>query len=437
MDHMLWSWVLLGLALWGALWTAVALRPPRRPVHAIAITFFAAWLTTEMVLVHLAWQIVVVVVFIALGALDHWPGWVALAVTAVSWSGLVVIARAAARTDARFANAFDTALGPDWRDRIDPTIAPETTPRLQWGRVWMPFRFRRRGVERIRDLPYVDDGRRRHRLDVYRRSDAGPGAPVLLQIHGGGWVIGAKEQQGLPLMYHLAERGWVCVAINYRLSPRATWPDQLIDCKHALRWIREHIAEHGGDPDYVVVTGGSAGGHLTTMVALTANDPSYQEGFESVDTSVRAMVPFYGVYDWTDRFGLRGARDPLRRLLERAVMKLPRDEAPERYADASPMNHLRPDTPPALVIHGSLDNLVPVDEARRFTTMLADTSECPVVYVELPGAHHAFDVFHSVRTLHAVAAVDAFLSWVLTVDPPAASEARATPESRDAEVSSG
>jgi len=69
--------------------------------------------------------------------------------------------------------------------------------------------------------------------------------------------------------------------------------------------------------------------------------------------------------------------------------------------------------------------------------MLADTSECPVVYVELPGAHHAFDVFHSVRTLHAVAAVDAFLSWVLTVDPPAASEARATPESRDAEVSSG
>ncbi|HEX5615699.1 MAG TPA: alpha/beta hydrolase [Acidimicrobiia bacterium] len=421
MDDMLWSWVLLGLSVWGALWTAVALRPPRRPVHAVALTFFAAWLTTEMVLVHLAWQVVVLVVLVALGALDAWPGWLALGVTALSWTGMLVIAREATRADARFARAFDGALGDDWRDLIDPTIAPEAAARLEWGRVWMPFRFRRRGVERIRNVPYVTESHRRHRLDVYRRPDAGPGAPVLLQIHGGGWVIGAKEQQGLPLMYHLAERGWVCIAINYRLSPRATWPDQLIDCKHALRWIREHVAEYGGDPDFVAVTGGSAGGHLTTMVALTANEPQYQPGFEQVDTSVRAMVPFYGVYDWTDRFGLRGARDPLRRLLERAVMKVPRDEAPERYADASPMNHLRPDTPPALVIHGSLDNLVPVDEARHFAAMLRDVSTNPVVYVELPGAHHAFDVFHSVRTLHAVAAVDAFLSWTLSVSRSAPS----------------
>ncbi len=105
-----------------------------------------------------------------------------------------------------------------------------------------------------------------------------PGAPVLLQIHGGAWVIGNKDQQGMPLMYHLADKGWVCVAINYRLSPRATWPDHLVDCKRALAWIREHIAEYGGDPDYVVVTGGSAGGHLTAMMGLTANDPAYQPG---------------------------------------------------------------------------------------------------------------------------------------------------------------
>ena len=75
-------------------------------------------------------------------------------------------------------------------------------------------------------------------------------------------------------MYHLAARGWVCVAINYRLSPQATWPDHLVDCKRALAWIREHIAEYGGDPDYVVVTGGSAGGHLTAMMGLTAERPA-------------------------------------------------------------------------------------------------------------------------------------------------------------------
>jgi acetyl esterase/lipase len=219
-------------------------------------------------------------------------------------------------------------------------------------------------------------------------------------------------------MYHLAAQGWVCVAINYRLSPAATWPDQLVDCKRALAWVRAHVAEHGGDPDVVVVTGGSAGGHLATMVGLTANDPRYQPGFEDVDTSVRAMVPFYGVFDFTDRFGIRGARDPLRRLLERRVVKRRRRDAPEVFADASPMEHVHPDAPPALVVHGDLDTLAPVEEARRFVAMLRAASRRPVVYVELRGTHHAFDLFHSVRTLHAIEGVDAFLAWVLsaTVD---------------------
>src|SRR5436190_2070186 len=88
-------------------------------------------------------------------------------------------------------------------------------------------------------------------------------------------------------------RGGTAISIHLRLSPMATWPDHLIDCKRALAWVREHIAAYGGDPDYVVVTGGSAGGHLAAMMGLTANDPQYQPGFEDVDTSVRAMMPFY------------------------------------------------------------------------------------------------------------------------------------------------
>ena len=99
-------------------------------------------------------------------------------------------------------------------------------------------------------------------------------------------------------MSHLAELGWVCVAINYRLSPRSTWPDQIIDVKRALAWTKEHIAEYGGDPDWVAITGGSAGGHLSSLAALTPNDPQFQPGFEDADTSVRAAVPFYGLYDF-------------------------------------------------------------------------------------------------------------------------------------------
>jgi acetyl esterase/lipase len=251
-------------------------------------------------------------------------------------------------------------------------------------------------------------------------------------VHGGGWVIGNKDQQGLPLMYHLAARGWVCVAINYRLSPKATWPDHLVDCKHAIAWIREHIAEYGGDPDYIVATGGSAGGHLTAMIGLTPNDPQFQPGFETVDTSVRAMVPFYGVFDFTDRFGIRtgrNRRDPLRRVLERMIVKQPRDAAPEVFDNASPMSHVSPAAPPSLVVHGSLDTLAPIEEAREFVRLLRDASHQPVVYVELQGAHHAFEIFHSIRELHTLAGVDQFLGWLLATDPPAG---RRQPAAEDA-----
>ena len=95
---------------------------------------------------------------------------------------------------------------------------------------------------------------------------------------------------------------------NYALSPKATFPDHLIDVKRALAWVKEHIAEYGGDPGYVVISGGSAGGHLSSLAALTPNRPEYQPGFEAVDTTVQACVPFYGVYDFTNRDGIRGAR---------------------------------------------------------------------------------------------------------------------------------
>ena len=92
-------------------------------------------------------------------------------------------------------------------------------------------------------------------------------------------------------MQHLAAKGWVCVAINYRLAPRDPFPAQIVDVKKAIAWIRENIAAYGGDPDYIAITGGSAGGHLTALAALTPNDPEWQPGFEDVDTSVQAGDP--------------------------------------------------------------------------------------------------------------------------------------------------
>ena len=77
----------------------------------------------------------------------------------------------------------------------------------------------------------------------------------MVYIHGGAWMIGDKREQGKPMMYELVARGWVCVAINYRLSPKATWPDHIVDAKRAVAWVKEHIAEYGGDPSFVAVSG--------------------------------------------------------------------------------------------------------------------------------------------------------------------------------------
>src|SRR3954471_21587219 len=177
------SWWYFAVSVWGALFTIVALRPPKRPIALVGITFFAAWLATELAIVHLTWQIVATVVFIAFGALRDWPGWAGLAITIASWLGLVAIITAAYRTRQAFNEALDEGLGPRWRDQVEPGDVTDVHVGIEWARVFSPFRFKSKGVERVRNLQYVDDGRRRPRLDIYRPRGAPAGAPVLLQIH--------------------------------------------------------------------------------------------------------------------------------------------------------------------------------------------------------------------------------------------------------------
>jgi acetyl esterase/lipase len=282
----------------------------------------------------------------------------------------------------------------------------------------LAFAFAHPRVERITDIAYGEalpgDKGRRNLLDVIRPrgASAGDAHPVLLQIHGGAWMIGDKREQAQPLMAHMAaEYGWVCVAVNYRLSPRATFPDQIVDVKRALRWIREHVAEYGGDPRFVCVTGGSAGGHLTALTALSANDPRFQPGFEGVDTSVVAAVPFYGVYDLLDRENIRGSQSMLP-LLAKQVFKTTPEQDPELWDAMSPITRVSDSAPPFLVIQGTHDTLVFVEEARAFVRALREKSRAPVAYLELVGAQHAFDVFHSPRSAHAVRAAAAFLEKV-------------------------
>lgn len=403
-------WLLLLLAVTGALLTANVYRPRYRPPTLAVVSFFSGWLTAELALHQIAFQVLVAGGLIAYGALSAWPGWVALPILLGNWFFLWRYSTQAHAAGDAVERALQAGLGADYRARILPEAVERFADGFSWRSVAMPVP-RHPNVERVRNLTYTEGSGHRLRLDVYRRRDRPTGCPTLLQVHGGGWVLGTKNEQGLPLMHHLAAQGWVCVSADYRLSPRATFPDPLIDLKHALRWIRQEGPAYGVDPDFVVVTGGSAGGHLAALVALTANEPGYQPGFEDVDTSVRACVAFYGVYDFTDRHGI-WPHGGLAKLLRQRVMKAALDEAREAYELASPMSRVGEHAPPFLVIHGDHDTLVPVEEARRFSALLREAIPGRVAYAEIPGAQHAFDIFHSVRTLLVIQGVERFLAWV-------------------------
>ena len=395
----------------GLLLTINAYRPLVRGGPLSVFSFFAGWLVSELPFHRFVVQVAVAVFFVSQGALGESQGWVALALMVCSWVGHWYLVVEATKARDLCEEALQEALGEDYRARIAPDLADRFDPPLPRHRIVRPFRQHHPEVSVTRNLAYGEFGRR-NRLDVFRHVDEPDGSPVLLQVHGGAWVIGDKKQQGWPLMSHLAAHGWVCVAINYRLSPRSAWPDHIVDVKRAIAWVKEHIAEYGGNPDFIVITGGSAGGHLSSLAALTPNEPEWQPGFEGADTSVQACVPFYGVYDFTNREGV--GRGDMRKFLERMVFKTKFDGEGGVFDRASSMTRVHGEAPPFFVIHGKNDTLVPVAEARLFAKLLRKESSEPVAYVELPGAQHAFEVFSSVRTGHVVNAVERFVAYVLT-----------------------
>ncbi|WP_433190594.1 alpha/beta hydrolase [Actinoallomurus sp. CA-150999] len=354
------------------------LAAPGRPRTLARLAFFIGVVVGELPFVAFAWLLAATVLAVVQGDLTS-P---LLAGAAVTTAGLGLVAWRGHRA----LPAVRRAMG-----------AVPVSRRLPYGRIlFRPFFRRRRGVERIPDLPYGPAGRR-NLLDLYRHRSRPAGVPVLIHLHGGGYTGGRKNSQSLPLLYRLAGQGWVCVSANYRLRPQATFHDHVVDAKKVIAWVREHGPAYGADPDRIILAGSSAGAHMAALAALTPADPAFQPGFEHVDTSVAAVIGlggYYGAYYDAD-------------------------------AQTSPLAHVRPDAPPFFLVHGDHDTVAPVEGARLFAERLRGLSTRPVVYAELPGGQHAFDLFHSLRFEAVVNAVDAFAAHVL---PPGARARAAAPD---------
>ncbi|MFI0018528.1 alpha/beta hydrolase [Streptomyces griseus] len=369
--------------------TFFAVVAPRRPRPLASMSFWFGLGINEVPFMGLYLLVGSTVLAAAEGDLRSPGAKVTAAVAAVAAAGLAVSAWRGVRTDRVVGAALRQGLGADWREQVRVPLRRHRP----WARILLlPALMWRRDVERIPDLRYGPAGRR-NLLDVYRHRGAPRGGPVLVYFHGGHFTGGAKNREARPLLYRLASQGWVCVSANYRLRPETSFPGHQIDAKKVIAWAREHAADHGGDPSKLFVAGSSAGSNLAGLCAFTQNDPRFQPGFESADTSVTAAICLYGYYG--HYFGDRPDEEP---------------------SPNQPQGYLRSGAPPVLVVHGAKDALATVEAARNFVGRLRRISDDTVVYAELPGAQHSFDVFHSPRFEAVVDGVEAFAARVLA-DP--------------------
>jgi len=214
------------------------------------------------------------------------------------------------------------------------------------------------GVKVLRDLPYVEGGHERNRLDLYLPEKAEGQLPLVVWIHGGAWAMGSKE--GCPAV-PLTTKGYAVASINYRLSQHAVFPAQIADCKAAIRWLRANAAKYHLDSDHIGVWGASAGGHLVAMLGTAGGVKELEGTGGNLDQSSRVQC----VVDWfgpSDLLTMAGSHDnpgsPEARLIGGPVQ-----ENKEKARKASPVTYVSKDSAPFLIMHGDQDKLVPLSQS--------------------------------------------------------------------------
>lgn len=243
---------------------------------------------------------------------------------------------------------------------------------------------------KIPDIPYLGPDRA-EKMDAYLpSSDFRKPGPAVLLIHGGGWKKGDKaDKREREIGQALSERGYAVFSINYLLNQkenpdgtgklvRLAWPQNFQDCKSALRYLRKNAAEYGIDPAEIAVMGGSAGGSFAMLLGTTGEVPELNRGGLYVDEEnhVKCVINFYGAAEMNAH--------------RRHAFTGPTKEATEKNCrDASAITYFSKDTPPVLIVHGTADEVVPIQMSRDLNERLKGLGvDC--TFIEVPDAPHTF-----------------------------------------------
>jgi len=253
------------------------------------------------------------------------------------------------------------------------------------------------GVTGLADVVYsVVMGYRPMILDLYLPPKSSAPKPLIIYIHGGGWFAGHTRQSSAladfpKVLASLAAEGFVVASVEYRLSGEARFPAQLQDVRAAIRFLKGDAPKYGIDPSRVGLWGGSAGGHLTGLAAVTCGDRSLEAPLEigkappaAGSECVQAAVSWYGVLDMAQSAARQSGDGTIGKLLGcnkacEAALVTP----------ANPISNIGPKTPPFLLIHGEEDKTVPVSESYHFEAALK-AAGVPVQAIYIPGVDHSF-----------------------------------------------
>jgi acetyl esterase/lipase len=262
------------------------------------------------------------------------------------------------------------------------------------------------------DLEYATSSQAQ-KLDVYIPDEGGGPFPVILHIHGGGWIGGDKANAQLSSMLRGLDRGYAVVAVNYRLSGEAIWPAQINDCKAAIRWVRAHADQYLLDRDRIAAWGSSAGGHLSALVGTSGDVEALEDlsqGNPEASSRVQAVVDWFGPTDFLmmdEYLTASGVKKPMIHSIpdspESKLIGKNIEDAPELVRAANPETYISADDPPFLIQHGLEDNLVPYQGSVLLARKLGWVLGYEKVSLELfPDTRHGGPAFGSELNLERV-----------------------------------
>ncbi|MBW4030010.1 MAG: DUF3293 domain-containing protein [Acidobacteria bacterium] len=417
------------LSLWMSVSALTALRPGRRGLFA-AFAYPVGWAAGEL-------PVQAIILQVALLALLRWWGWprtpwlgplvLTLALIVVAQNLVLIVVQLLSRSVVRRA----LASSPRRPLRVG---RPREDLAGSWWRTMLQIPFHPKYMQSITNIAYGPH--RRQVIDVWRTSLTPQDAPVIVYFHGGAWTFGDKREQGRPMLHEFVSRGWIVVTSNYRLAPGHAWPAHIVDAKRVLGWVKKYVANYGGDPDRIVVAGGSAGGQLASLLALSdAEEWTSLDQRDVADWRVRGCISLYSVLEMTgDESHWRGLGNGLRVLLERRVVQRPYRDNEALYEQMSPYHRISDDAPPFLVVQGGNDTLVDVNVARNFVERFRHHALAPIYYVQLPLTQHAFDHTASPRTSATTRAAVVFAESVAIRRRPLSAELLASYQSPPVQV---